>query len=171
MIGYRCTLTGDADSLPDLPLPVRSFQARRRTGEPSYLQVVIPDVSLEPGIEARPNGQIVVERVTTEGGVEISAVEIVRVNAEPLRTDLGAAARAITLTGYRQTTNGSPAAREIRDVMEVRQGESATVIVAAVDPAVQPGDTAQAQGLGVEFEIATVGYLVNARRATMEVSG
>ncbi len=45
VVRYYCTLTGAPDGLSDLTIPISSFQATKRTGESTYLSVVVPGIT------------------------------------------------------------------------------------------------------------------------------
>lgn len=62
LIRYYLTVTGAADGLDDIEIPMSSFQARRRSGEPTYLSVVIPGLDHAEAIAARSNGTIRVDQ-------------------------------------------------------------------------------------------------------------
>ena len=50
-------LTGQPNGLDDVQIQIKSFQARHRTGKPTYLSVTIPGTDYSPQISDRPNGK------------------------------------------------------------------------------------------------------------------
>ncbi len=171
---FRCTLTGSGDGLSDIVLPISSFQARRRSGDPSYLSVVIPGINYKSAINARPNGELYIDRVRLKNGNEIASDELIRVNVDPLRYDEGAVRKSITLTGTKQTTNSNPQVRKISDAIKMSRGTQNTTITAPINSAVAPGDTVQTwdteQGWNTEITVGIVAYRVGAKSALMELS-
>jgi len=73
IIRYFLIITGDADGLSDIEIPMKSFQARRRTDASTYLSVVIPAVDQIDEVSARQNGNIRIEQ-----GYEINEVVLQR---------------------------------------------------------------------------------------------
>ena len=106
---FYCILTGAADGLDDVYLPISSFQARVRDGDPSYLSCVIPDsVTYEAEITARPNGEIVILKgFRMDDGTE-QMEEIIRVDYESLQVDQGARSASAIITGHKTITSSSP---------------------------------------------------------------
>jgi len=101
---YFCRLTGNENGLDDLALPVGTIQARLRQGDPNYLAVTVPGMSLAAGITARAGGQLIVDMAIIHGGAEVIREEIARVNLESIRMDEGGQSKTITLSGHRTTT-------------------------------------------------------------------
>ena len=98
---YYFILTGDADSTTDIEIPVSSIQCRRRNGEPTYLSVVIPDISNYPDIILRPNGDLVVEMSYWHDNQDNFRTEIARATMENPRIDEGGRNKTITLSGHK----------------------------------------------------------------------
>jgi hypothetical protein len=102
VIRYTFTLTGAADGKADVEIPMSSFQCRYRADEPTYLRVVMPYTSTYATyISDRPNGELVVNMdLYTPGTLAlIVSTEIVRVDLDKIRTDLGGRNKAISLEG------------------------------------------------------------------------
>ncbi len=106
---FYCILTGADDGLDDIYLPMSSFQARLRDGEPSYVSCVIPDsLTYEAAIIARENGDIVIQKgVRLIDGTE-QMEEIARVDFESIQIDRGARNDSATITGHRTVTSSAP---------------------------------------------------------------
>jgi hypothetical protein len=106
---YRCCLTGANDGLGDLELPVASWQARLRDGEPSYLSCVIPSShDYETGISLRTNGEIVIRKGVRLRDATEQLEEIARVDYENVQVNRGAKADSLTITGYRTVASSAP---------------------------------------------------------------
>lgn len=101
---YLFTLTGDADGTTDIEIPIKSFQGRLRSGDPSYLSVVIPGMERSAEITARSNGDLVIEMAYKLEGVFIQREEIARVTLEDIRIDQGSTNQSITLSGHKTET-------------------------------------------------------------------
>lgn len=106
---YKCTLTGVEDGLSDLTLPMKSFQARLRDGDPSYLSCVIPDsTTYAPLVAARTNGEIIIYSGYKFADGTEQVEEIIRVNYDSLQINRGANSDSLTITGYKTITSSSP---------------------------------------------------------------
>jgi hypothetical protein len=98
---YYFVLTGSADGLSDVTIPISSFQSRWKSGDPSFLSVVIPGVEYASQISARSNGDLVIRMAYAVSGVVQIAEEILRVDLENIRIDRGSQAKSIVLDGHR----------------------------------------------------------------------
>lgn len=167
---YRVTLTGAPDGLEDVVLPCSSLQARRRSGEPSYVQVTVADpLTWAQAIAARPNGEIIVERgLRLPDGQELLA-EIARANLETIDDARGGRSATVTLTGHKQQTTEVPTRRELTQVSYYRSGTGPRRARAAMDYYLRPGDTAVFPEQGEEWTVGLISYTVDARTETMEV--
>lgn len=167
-VHYTLILTGAADSLPDLVLPMSSFQGRLRSGSPSYLSVVIPAAAqYSDAIDARPNGQLVVSRGDrwTDGLIQVT--EIARVNLETIRLDQGARSYSATLSGHRQTTNSAPKAVALAGAQVRSVASGLRRYRCALDNSLRAGDTAEING--ESFTAREISYTVGPNLAVMEV--
>lgn len=168
-VHYTLMLTGADDELPDLVMPMSSFSARRKNGEPSYLSVIVPAVAdYVDGIAARPNGELVIERGDryTDGSTVLS--EIARANLEDIRYDQGPMSYSGTLTGHKTITYGSPAtvALVAASYRAIYGGKRR--LRGAIDNALKPGDTVT---WGTDsFTAGEISYTVGPSTAVMEVA-
>lgn len=166
---YRCTLTGAADSLDDIVLPISSVQARYRNGADSYLQVVVPDAgTYSDAITARLNGQIVIDRgVRFIDGTE-QLVELLRVDLETVSDAWGGANRSVSISGHATTTTTVPKTVTLEDVTYEASGTGKTRYRSTLDLNLRPGDTAvfDAQSIVVD----TLSYTVGTSREVMEIT-
>ncbi|HHT9136481.1 MAG TPA: DUF2341 domain-containing protein [Candidatus Wunengus sp. YC60] len=114
---FSCTLTGAPDGLSDLTLPMSSFQARMRDGDPSYVSVVVPSsATYAADIVARANGEIVIKKgyLMRDGSAQME--EISRVDYESIQIDRGARNDSVTLSGHKTVTSTVASERTITGV-------------------------------------------------------
>lgn len=113
------------DDLGTLVLPISSFTARIREGEPTYLQIVVPNYAafaddiLDYATHCR-NCQIVIHKILDRD--TDNPIEIVRVDFENLRTDQGSRSQSVFITGHRTFYNSNPQTITLTDVDYVRTG-------------------------------------------------
>lgn len=105
---YLCTLTAAATG-DVLEMPISSFQGRFRSGDPSYLSVVIPGLDLSAAIAAMadpddPPAISIYMIKNYENGESVSGL-IMTVDLEDIRIDEGSSSQSITLSGHRTITN------------------------------------------------------------------
>ena len=107
-ITYTCSLKPIAGSgYADLILPISSFQGRFRSGDPSFLSVVVPGMDYSADIAARSTGDIAVYMVKTYRDGNRISEEIMTVDLEDIRIDEGGINQSISLSGHRTTTYSS----------------------------------------------------------------
>jgi hypothetical protein len=138
---YFFTLTGSNDSTTDIEIPISAFQARKRTGYDSYLNVTIPGFTYATNIANRPNGEMVLEiGYEINGAIEIRE-EVLRVDLSKINEYKGARQRSYQLTGYR-TYNFSSSIAIIQNP-NYRNTEDGRLLYrfGHIDPFVNPGDT------------------------------
>jgi len=162
---YTCILTGTTG----LALPISSFQARYRSGRPTYLSVTVPSgADYYDEISDRSDGQLVLTR-TIYGidGTELSSGEVMRVDLEDIELYQGSSSYSITLTGHRTTSNGIPHTVELSGASyrSVRNGSRR--YRCSPHNQLRPGDTAQIYG--DEFVVDSVSWYANSRSETFEV--
>ncbi|KKM27866.1 hypothetical protein LCGC14_1570430 [marine sediment metagenome] len=104
---YYFTLTGAADGLADVVIPMSSFQYRLRDDTPSYLQVIVPGTDSAGAITARSNGDLIIELAYLIDGVEHYREQLAAVDFESVRTDEGTKSQSIILSGHRTDTWGA----------------------------------------------------------------
>lgn len=164
---YLVTLTGDADGLEDLTVPASSFQARRRDGDPSWLQVVTHGQDLEGAVKDRPNGQLVVRKGYRMSDGSVQSEEIARVDLERIRVDEGAKAHSVTLTGHRTVSTTDPNEVDLSGPRERLTSGGQRRYRCDVDPWVRPGDLVTIHG--ETFRIGYLEYRIRVREEEMEI--
>ena len=98
---YLFTLTGS----PDIEIPIESFQASIRSGKPTFLRVLIPDMSYASDIVDRSNGTLQIELAYKQNdGIFSQRGLIIEANLEDIRINKGIDKKSITLTGHKQKT-------------------------------------------------------------------
>jgi hypothetical protein len=102
-ICYLFSLT-KVPGIPDIEIPISSFQSRLRNGDPSYLSVVIPGLDYSGAISVRADADMVVEMAYRQNDSYIQREEIARVTLENVVIHQGANKQSITLSGHRTNT-------------------------------------------------------------------
>jgi hypothetical protein len=172
VILYYFTLTGTADGLSDVVIPISSFQARYRNGESTYLSVVIPDyATYESIVDARLNGDMVLTMAYSHAGAIYHQEEIMRVDLDTngIRKDQGGKSQSITLVGHR-TTSFTAKTITLRDVTYRRTGNAGEISYRCANPDIflRPGDTAV---YGTDsFTVGSIAYAVSAGYISMDVT-
>jgi len=139
---YICTVTGAENGLPDLVLPISSFQSRRRSGTDSYLKVTSPSLELYDAAAARPDGDVVVTLAHLVNGTVIPQGEVARVNFGDLGFSKEANAQTVTLSGTKQVTYASPKAVAPTSATSLSlSGGKWRAGIAIPDISINPGDT------------------------------
>lgn len=162
---YRAKLTGSNNALSDIEMPISSFNARLRSGRESFLSIVVPNGgSFISAIEARPDGELVIEE-HSEG----ISTELARVNFQKLRIDKGSrSGTSLSISGYKQTTNGSPAGWLISDYSYFSRSDNKSRVRVQSRASVKPADYITAEGL--TFIADTVTLVGSVNRVSMEIS-
>ena len=140
---YRCYLTGSTDGIEDIELPISSWQARLRDGEPSYLSCVIPDAaSYEAEITVRANGDLVLRKGVRLGNGAEQMETIASVDYESIRVDRGPKSESITISGHRTMASSSPKEWAVSGVSYYcLQADGKRRIRASMDTFLRCGDT------------------------------
>ena len=142
---YFARITGDGDGLDDFEfVGLKSFQFRRRSGEPSYLAIVIVfSNEAQNAITARKHGQIIVDMVATVGESQSLREELTRADFDSVRSDKGPSSKSLTLTGYKTQTFGANRIA-LQDVMTETTLDDGRLQYRCARPDfyLRPGDTA-----------------------------
>lgn len=167
---FQCILTGAADGLEDLVIPISSFQSTVRDGDPTYLACVIPDsINYIADISARTNGDIVIKQGYKLYDGSIQAEEIIRVDYENLQDARGGRSASATISGHKTTSSSSPKSVELEEVTYYGlQTNGKRTFRAKPDIFLRVGDTAV---YGTEsIIIGQISYTVDTRQAIMQVT-
>lgn len=139
---YKCVLTGAADSLPDITLPLSYFEAILTDIFNSYVSCIIPDVaSYEDETTSRPNGDIVIfTGYRLASGTELIE-EILRVPFVDMVVSRGGRRESITITGRGVVAVGTSKERTARNVSSyIKQSDGKWKITSDVDFFLRCGD-------------------------------
>lgn len=167
---FQCILTGAADGLDDLIIPISSFQSTVRDGDPTYLACVIPNsINYIADISARTNGDIVIKQGYKLYDGSIQAEEIIRVDYENLQDARGGRSASATISGHKTTNSSSPKSVELEEVTYYGlQTNGKRTFRAKPDIFLRVGDTAV---YGTEsIIIGQISYTVDTRQAIMQVT-
>lgn len=164
---YTFTLTGADDGVDDIVIPIKSFQSRLKSGDPTYLSVVIPGTNYASEINLRLNGDLVV-RMGYLSNNEIILSEIISiVDFENIIIYDGTINKTITLDGHR-TETFTP--KEINltgsSYKNITAGKSRYRCTPNLY--VRPGDTVNIDD--DSFTIENITYSVSPELETFEVS-
>ncbi len=167
---YMLVLTGAADGQTDTVLPMESFEARARSGEPTYLRATIPwTTELAQAVTARPNGELVVYRgLRSHDGLEVTD-EILRVDLEDIRIDKGGRKASITLVGHKQTTNQNPVGIELAGAIYRREINGLRTYRVAASNWLRPGDTVTLTDVGETLTVGVVSWIVGRNQEIVEI--
>lgn len=163
------TLTGSADSTTDIEIPSSSIFARKRSDDPTYLQVTIPSFNYSGDIAIRPSGEMLVDMGYEIDGVIELRERILEADIEDISTYEGPLNRSIVLTGHRtQSLGGQLVTFDAGQVIyRGYQTRARAFRFAFIDPFLNPGDTVV---VGQEsFTCNNIIYTIQPTRTVMEV--
>ncbi|RLB92209.1 MAG: hypothetical protein DRH26_06790 [Deltaproteobacteria bacterium] len=166
---YLFYLTGSADGETDIQIPIKSFQSRLRSGDPTYLSVAIQGTEYASAISARANGDLVVKMAYMDSAGDIQlAEEIARVLLESIDILEGGKNQSIVLSGH-ATTTPTPKTVTLEDPIYSRLYEGKyRYRFAEPDLYLRPGDTVEVDD--ITFTADLISYSVNARNQLMEIA-
>lgn len=164
VISYQCLLTGAADGLGDLKLPISSLTVRHRVDTASYYSIVIPSVLYSEDIAARSNGQIVVSMTI---GTVIE--ELFKGSLGTVQTSVGPKSQSISVSGNASRAAHTLTTYEITNALytySTSDGEQRLRIPPRA--AIRPGDTVRYGA--VYFEVGLVTLTASPKDTTMELA-
>lgn len=141
---FTAILTGAADALPDLPLPMSYLTVRLRPGvADSVASLTIPGADLYSGVASRPNGQVKITfTYTDQDGFSNSFLWFTGAVTDT-RTDEGSQSDTLSIEATTQLgTNENKLARSLGGAEYRAFYSSARRFRAAFDPVLLPDDTA-----------------------------
>ncbi len=103
-IRYSLTVS-DPSYGADIVVPISSFQGRFRSGDPTFLSVVVPGNDQYADISAREDGELILTMQYALDGVVFRSEEICRVDIEEIRLDYGSQSVSVTISGHKTVTN------------------------------------------------------------------
>jgi hypothetical protein len=160
---WRLTLTGAADELGDVVLPISNLSARLRSGEASYLNVTVPyTLEYADAVSARPNGDMILEHIVRDNLGNTMEFVVVTVALETIQISRGASSSSIVLIGHRQSTNSNPTSHSVAPLSLQTGTTASTMIVPEYDQNIRPGDTVTGEGVTFEIGLLTLQAAVTA---------
>lgn len=167
---YFCKLTGHADGLIDLQIPIKSFQTRY-TSDYMYLSCVVPGVdAYQVAIDARPNGRLMIEGLYDYLDGSYQKHLLATVPFETLRIDSGGrSGLTATLSGSDFYTTLTALTIELFDVIyySVSDGSNRRYRC-RLDPRLRVGDTAIIDGQSII--VGSIVHIVDVKSTLMEIS-
>jgi hypothetical protein len=165
---YLFTLTGAADGEADIEIPISSFQARMRDGDPTFLSVVIPDGEQAAAINARQNGTLIVDMAYKLHGAFIQRETIVSALLEDIRVDEGTSSSPLTLSGHKTETYNGLAITLTTSIYRTILNGKIRHRLAEPNINLRPGDTVT---IGSDtFVAGLISYFISVESKTMEVA-
>ena len=166
---YLLTLTGEADGVTDVTLPISSCQIRRRDGNSTYMSVVTKQEHQRvQKILERTNGQLVLQKGVEFASGERQMEELVRVNMDGVRLDEGGTSYSVTLYGYAILRNPSPERVSLKDAYSISvEATGARRCRSAINLFLYPGDTVEVSG--ESYEVSIISYVINRGEEYMDV--
>ncbi|MBN1664832.1 MAG: DUF2341 domain-containing protein [Deltaproteobacteria bacterium] len=152
-VTYECILSGEADGLDDLLLPISSFQARLKSGDPSFMSVVVPGTDYASDITVRANGDLTTYIVKSVGESRVRE-KIMTVDLEDIRLDKGSDSQSITLSGHRTHTYETKTVN-FDSIFYEAQYSGKRRYRLPPDLYLRPGDTAVVNGEPVTVDMIT----------------
>ena len=167
---YRCVLTGAADAMEDLELPISSFQTRMGSDPYRvYLSIVVPNVDAYiDGINARPNGEIKITRIYNY--LDGSSEQFVMAQSafDTIQTNQGAKSGSTgNISGYKTLTAGTAHALVLTDPITRSSDNGRRRYRCQIDPRVRPLDTVTING--ESFQVDQVIHIIDTKTAIMEI--
>jgi hypothetical protein len=152
---FYLTVTGDADGTTDVEIPMANLSGRKRTGEQTYLQIVLKDFDNNASlVSARPNGTMIVEMNYSYGSESSKRQEIIRAELEEINLYEGPVNKSITLVGRETKTFINRSVTLENPIYKSTVNGRRTFRFARIDPYLNPGDT-----LVVGEDSLTVDYI------------
>ena len=162
---FFCTLTGSANNTTDIVIPIKSFYARKVSGDPSYLQVAVHGFEYAGQISDRQNGDLIISSGYEVNGEIFLLEEIMSVELELIQMPEGGQNRSILLSGYRNVNYSE-------NLITLKR-ENASYISTSyrfvyIDPFINPNDRCI---IGTdEFIVNSIIYIVDAESSIMEIN-
>lgn len=156
---------------PDLYIPIKSFQSRIRDGEPTFLEVVVPDGNKYiPEITARPDFEMVVYKGYKNSNDEIIATqEITTVDFEDTQYDRSDNKDTLRISGHRTSPNTTPKRVSIDKVISYAlQKNGSRRLRTDVNFLLKPGDTLKYNDEFIQIKFITIN--VDTKTAYMDIT-
>lgn len=165
--GYRIKFTLVHSGQGNITIPISSASVRIRSGDPSYMQVTIPDYyGYLSAINARSDGDMYLYKRIIGTGIWSL---ITWVDLENIYTYVGPNSKSITLSGHRTFTNSSPTTVNLQDYSYIGTTTKTSIRCSIINnPA--PADTVIA-GSYANITAEQITYTINKQQANIEITG
>ena len=154
-------------------MPISNFAGQLRSGEPSYLQVTIPDARRWAqniaDFAAQFDTELVIQAGYRYSDGSFQTQDIARTRLRNVRYDLGARSSSVQLDGIDTRVNPAPKTVSLHGANYRSQDEAGRVRYrCAMNFDIRPGDTALING--ETFTVGELSYNVTVNNATLEVA-
>ncbi len=159
---YQLVITGAGDGLDDLVIGgISSWQATNQAGTRSaYVQAVIPAADqYVADIEARSNGELVIQKGYKLATGQVQFEEILRSAFDDAREDRGRGSLTLTVSGYMRGKPFSIGSRALTGIRSTSKPNGKRRVLCDIDLFLQPGMTVTA--LNESFQADYINYYVN----------
>lgn len=167
---YQLVITGAADGLDDIVVPISNWQATNQAGDRSaYLQAVIPGADeYIDAISARPSGYLILKQGYLFESGESQLSEILRSDFDTLRYDRSGNRFTATVSGRRFNESASSGLRILKGIRTISVADGKRRVRCDVDLFLRPGMTVIAGA--EEFTADYINYFVTTNDRFCEVS-
>ena len=154
-------------------MPISNFSGQLRSGEPSYLQVTIPDARVWAEViadfAAQSDTEMVIQAGYRYSDGHVRTQEITRTRLRNVRYDLGARSSSVQLDGIDTRINPTPKTVSLTGANYRSQDDASRVRYrCAMNFDIRPGDTALIHG--ESLVVGELSYNVTVNNATLEVA-
>lgn len=168
---YKCTITGAADALPDIEIPISSINGRLTNDGMSSLSIVCPDgVGYAAAIAARSNGGLIIESIEDYADGSSASDFSVEYPITGYASDRGSQNWSITISVSTTLTLGQARRVNLKGISYLgRALTGKTRARCELDKDLLPGDVAMLDD-GSEYTCGSITYVIGAAGRFMEVS-
>jgi len=170
---YDCIVTGDADSLTDITIPISSLDLDENQTGISSLTIVCPDgLNFASSILARPNGGLILSSYDLySDGSSALEKELDEFLITSISDSSGASSHSVSITGQVEILNPSPKTENIIGESFIFTNKDGTVrIRGSVNMLLLPGDTLTYSGGSFTVDKIAINIRAESTSSTMEVS-
>lgn len=167
---YTLTVTGSADGVDDITIPISSWQATNQAAPRlTYVQAVIPAAGQYlSALEARSNGDLVIRQGYKFSDGSTKTEEVVRARFDTPRYDEGPSSLTMTVSGYKPGTVPQNGHRTLRGIRSISLSNGKYRVRCKTDLFLKPGMTVTARDK--TFQVSYINYYVNGSDRFCEVS-
>lgn len=165
--GYRIKFVLVHAVAGNIVIPISSASARIRSGDPTYMQVTVPDYYGQlSNINSRSDGDMYLYKKIIGTGIWTL---ITWVDLENIYTYVGAKSKSIMLSGHRTYTNSSPTTVNLQDYSYIGTTTKTSIRCSIINNP-EPADTVIA-GSYANITAEQITYTLNNNQATIEITG